>query len=172
MKGKREEDWGREGNLSPERFPSLPQTPSLPSQDFHLYRIPDDVFSTPGRQCFHAANLPRGEIQTEGPVAVYDVMNRNRTFLLFLQGRSLPSTSLPRLSAHGESEGRDSIRSKVLGGREGGVWGWGEGTFLKKGSLSPSPIFTPHPAPRTTHRRCCNSGRERRRKARPSPEGA
>ena len=30
----------------------------------------------------------------------------------------------------------DSIRSKVFGGREDGVRGRGEGTFLKKGSLS------------------------------------
>ncbi|MCI6541985.1 MAG: hypothetical protein MR460_17800, partial [Bilophila wadsworthia] len=33
-------------------------------------------------------------------------------------------------------------QSKVLGGREEGVWGRGEGTFLEKGSLSPPPIFS------------------------------
>ena len=39
--------------------------------------------------------------------------------------------------AFGKAEGRDSIRSKVLG-REG-VWGRGEGTLLKKGFPLPSP---------------------------------
>ena len=30
-------------------------------------------------------------------------------------------------------------KTKVLGGREVGAWGSGDGTFLKKGSLSPPP---------------------------------
>ena len=41
----------------------------------------------------------------------------------------------------GKDGKRDSIRRKVFEEKRGGVWGGGRGTFLQKGSPSPSPMF-------------------------------
>ena len=55
---------------------------------------------------------------------------------------------LPETSASGNADNKDSITSKVLGGREKGAWGKGEGSPSSEGFPPPSPGGrAPTPAP-------------------------
>ena len=135
------EDWGggegtflKKGSLSPSPNPSL-----SPSQDFRPYRIPPFAFPVCRKAGqgggWEAATL---EKQKEGPVAIHDVINRNRTLCLYLSTREI--RRMKALSSRrGKNVVRDSIKMKVLGG-EG--WGLGKGgePFFRKVPL-PSPIF-------------------------------
>ncbi|WP_302786206.1 hypothetical protein, partial [Bilophila wadsworthia] len=120
------ENWGRK--LSSESF--LPQTPSF--KDFRRYRIPLHSFSY-----FDSIRLSAGFFCGQKNADSILPFLRIGTFPPFQSQTKRQDPSFSSGCHFRKTVNRDSIRGKVLEGREEGMWGRREGNFLQKVSLSP-----------------------------------
>ena len=146
--------------LFPKRTPSLPRTPNLSNTfpDKEPFEIrtclsPHGPVPPTRRPSERAASMyetvpyrlefhPRARGKTRGggsgarssPVPLTGAGKTSGAYSV------LATVSVPPTGA-GKDGKRDSIRRKVFEEKRGGVWGGGRGTFLQKGSPSPSPMF-------------------------------